>query len=210
MRAYRSRAASAHRDPRRPIGDRQDDSFSTGRLGMRRVLVVLSLLAFAVGFSVGANSKTPSGGDEHRGCCAQPQRRLRVHERQRSLLRREHEPDVRMRLRATAIAASAIGFSILCIGYDQLFGSSEDRMKSLEKDVQGLKTAAVEKKDIEAFPDREPVPDVPPEHHAPRHGHREDLVVLYDHRRTWEGFRRRTEGSGWCEMSQANGRAGEK
>ena len=57
---------------------------------------------------------------------------------------------MRMRLRATAIAASAIGFSILCIGMYQLFGSSEDRMKSLEKDVQGLKTAAVEKKDIEA------------------------------------------------------------
>ena len=58
----------AHRDPRRPIGDRQDDSFSTGRLGMRRVLVVLSLLAFAVGFSVESQFEDPIWRRRARSC----------------------------------------------------------------------------------------------------------------------------------------------
>lgn len=125
--------------------------------------------------------------------------------RQRSLLRREPEPDVRMRLSVPAVAATAVALSLLCVGCDGLLGPSDDRVKALEKEVQDLKVHAAAKSDSGRFQIVNPVPEVL----------RNTMLLDTVTGKTWlfcsvtdsngkvlDG----TEGTGWCEMSQADGR----
>jgi len=120
------------------------------------------------------------------------------------MLRWLTEPDVRLRLAAT-IRRTAVAVTLACLGCDGLLGVSNDRVKALEKEVQGLKTALAVKKESGRFQVVNPVPEVL----------RNTMLLDTVTGKTWlfcsitdnsGKVLSGTEGTGWCEMTQADGR----
>jgi hypothetical protein len=125
------------------------------------------------------------------------------------MLRWELESDVRMRLSARLLGATGVVLSVFCLGCDGLLGPSDDRVKALEKEVEHLKVQVAGKSDSGRFQIVNPMPTIL----------RNSMLLDTVTGKTWlfctitdsngkalDG----TEGTGWCEMSQAVGRDSEK